>query len=80
MRKRLLAILKVFVLSRRRIALAALTGMVVLFGCQTAGHQHLNREIEQRNDLSKAVALPSDPMDLRGRDADGLISGFSLQQ
>ena len=64
MRKRLLAILKVFVLSRRRIALAALTGMVVLFstGCQTAGHQHLSGPFKC---VVLAPVLPEAPFDLR---------------
>src|SRR6185369_8991334 len=62
MRKRLRAILKVFVLSRRRITLAALTGMVVLFGCQTAGHQHLSGPFKC---LVLDPVLPEAPFDLR---------------
>ena len=62
MRKRLLAIRRVFVLSRWRTALAALTGMVVLFGCQTAGHQHLSGPFKC---LVLAPVLPEAPFDLR---------------
>src|SRR6185369_12218218 len=62
MRKGLLAILKGFVLSRQ-VALAALTGMAVLFGCQTAGHQHLSAGPFKC--LVLAPVLPEAPFDLR---------------